>query len=155
MINDPIVYSTPIKGSDKVPRMKYDSKRLELIKEIIEKRPGIHAREIHRSISLKDRPKSPSTVLRYLKFLEKMEVIKKVVDGKYVRLYMKGIPQDMPLLEKIVVTIEKNEGIVQKELAKLLDLDVRALRNYLNSGPLKEKIGRKRDGKYIRYFVKE
>ena len=123
-----------------------NSQRNEIF-ELIKEKPGIHVREIMRSLSLK-----PGTFAYHINLLEKENYIKSIQKGIYRCFYPLGMKTGLKikltkLQQSIVFIIHEHPGISSTELSRSLDKN-RMILHYntsvlQNQGIiLKEKIGR-------------
>jgi predicted transcriptional regulator len=118
------------------------------IYELIKEKPGIHFRQVMRTLSLK-----PGTVAYHINVLEKQNYIKSIQKGIYRCFYPEGMKTGLKikltkLQQSIVFIINENPGISSVELSKSLNKNRMVL--HYNTSVLqdcgiitKEKEGRK------------
>jgi predicted transcriptional regulator len=118
------------------------------IYELIKEKPGIHFRQVMRTLSLK-----PGTVAYHINVLEKQNYIKSIQKGIYRCFYPEGVKTGLKikltnLQQSIVFIINENPGISSAELSKSLNKNRMVL--HYNTSVLqdrglitKEKKGRK------------
>jgi predicted transcriptional regulator len=116
--------------------------------ELIKEKPGIHFRQVMRTLSLK-----PGTVAYHINVLEKQNYIKSIQKGIYRCFYPEGMKTGLKikltkLQQSILFIINENPGISSVELSKSLNKNRMVL--HYNTSVLqdcglikKEKMGRK------------
>jgi DNA-binding MarR family transcriptional regulator len=122
--------------------------------EHIIKNPGDHYNSIKQELGLNN-----GSLAYHLRTLEKEEFIKSRRDGIYKRFYPTGmaIPekpkmQPSPMEEEIIEMVEKNPGIIQKEIAKALKLSQQLVSYHVNLMIDSGLLSAERHGKTFRYF---
>ena len=132
---------------DKILMNDYRTKMYVHIKE----NPGVHLRSLMTNFNIKN-----GAAIHHLTMLERNEYIKSIRDGSYRRYYPKEfqiLNKPLDIQKMIINEIEKNPGIIQKDIATSLNISRQVAGYHIEKLKENKFISFKKDGKINKYYI--
>jgi len=118
--------------------------------------PGIHLNELLRRLQL-----STGTVTHHLMMLEREGYIRSVTDGRLKRFYpaemrLVDIPPRLEAVQKVILdTLQHNDGLSQREIARALDISYSAVNRHVRKLADAGLLRLERKGTTVRCYIIE
>lgn len=118
--------------------------------------PGIHLNELLRRLEL-----GTGTAIHHLMMLEREGYIKSRTDGRLRRFYPAGmrladIPPRLEAVQKVILdTLQNNDGLSQREIARVLDISYSAVNRHVKKLAAEGLLRLERKGTTVRCYIIE
>lgn len=127
-----------------------------MIRGFIYADPGIHLNELLRRMQL-----STGTATHHLMMLEREGYIKSRTDGRLKRFYpaemrLVDIPPRLEAVQKVILsTLQNNDGLSQREIARALDISYSAVNRHVKKMAAAGLLKLEREGTTVRCYIIE